>query len=64
MTTTAPLPLRDRMHPASPQPVDPPIVVVFDPELAQRLHEATGPLPVDPPRQERPPARREAFQYD
>jgi len=52
------------MRPARPDPADKSIVVVYDPELAQRLREAARPVPVEPPRQERPALRREAFQYD
>jgi hypothetical protein len=37
---------------------------MFDAVLAQRLRDAARPLPVEPPRQERPAPRREAFQYD
>ena len=48
----------------SPDPADQPIAVMFDAELAQRLHEAARPSPADSTPQERPTPRRETFQYD
>jgi hypothetical protein len=64
MTTIASTRTPDRTRRANPDTVDEPIVVMFDAQLAERLRDATRPLPVEPPRQERAPPHREAFQYD
>jgi hypothetical protein len=64
MNPTAPVGRPDRVRPASPDALEEPIVVVFDAELARCLRESTRPSPAEPPRQERPAPRREAFQYD
>lgn len=64
MTTIASPRTPDRTRRASRDTVDEPLVVLFDAELAQRLRDASRPLPVEPPRQDRPASRREAFQYD